>query len=346
MLPSMSLTKPRPACPDLTVLSPQRSGRLTLRIGRIDQPHRSPASIARIDRQWVSPTNHHRMKLLKTASQAHQFVSGLRRDGHSVALVPTMGALHEGHLSLVHAGRQRCNATIATIFVNPTQFAPGEDLAQYPRTLESDLAALEAAGCSGVFVPEVAELYPPGCTASVNPPQIARPLEGAFRPTHFQGVATIVLKLFHILPASHALFGQKDLQQLRVIEAMVRDLNVAIEIVGCPIVREPDGLAMSSRNRYLGECERRRALRLSVALGEAERAIRDGQRESATLEAIMRSELKVNHAGEGVDSIDYAVAVDSQTLAPVDRLAGEVALLIAAHVGGTRLIDNRLVHVP
>src|SRR6056297_732753 len=198
------------------------------------------------------------MKLLKTASDAHRFVSEMRREGQSVGLVPTMGALHEGHLSLVRAGRGRCDATVATIFVNPTQFAAGEDLDKYPRTLDADLAALEAAGCRGVFVPEVAEMYPPGCTTSVDPAEIARPLEGAFRPTHFRGVATIVLKLFHILPASHAFFGQKDLQQLRVIESMVRDLNVAIEIVGCPIVRESDGLAMSSRNRYLDDGQRRR----------------------------------------------------------------------------------------
>jgi pantoate--beta-alanine ligase len=285
------------------------------------------------------------MKLLKTVLDAHRFVSEMRREGKSVALVPTMGALHEGHLSLVRAGQQRCDATVATIFVNPTQFAAGEDLDKYPRTLGDDLAALEAAGCGGVFVPEVAEMYPPGCTTSVNPPEIARPLEGAFRPTHFQGVATIVLKLFHILPASHAFFGQKDLQQLRVIEAMVRDLNLAIEIIGCPIVRESDGLAMSSRNRYLDDVQRRRALRLSVALDEAERAIDDGRRDPDELQRIMRSALKVDSPGEGVDSIDYAVAVDSQTLAPVDRFAGEVALLIAAHVGATRLIDNRLVRI-
>ena len=186
-------------------------------------------------------------------------------------------------------------------------------------------------------------MYPPECTTRVQPPDVALPLEGVHRPEHFQGVATVVLKLFHILPATHAFFGQKDLQQLRVIEAMVRDLNFDIDIVPCPIVREPDGLAMSSRNRYLNETQRQRALQLSIALAKAEQAIRSGQRDPAVVQQLMQQQLHCGDSETGVDSIDYAVAVGSQTLQPIDTLTGEVALLIAARVGATRLIDNRLV---
>ncbi|MCO8120647.1 pantoate--beta-alanine ligase [Stieleria sp. TO1_6] len=282
------------------------------------------------------------MQILKTPEQVYAFVWGLRRQGASVGVVPTMGALHAGHLSLVNASQQYCDHSVATIFVNPTQFAPGEDLDKYPRTLEADLEGLAASGAAAVFLPEPQVIYPPGYSTAVLPPDVARCLEGQYRPEHFQGVATIVLKLFHLIPATHAFFGQKDYQQLRVIESMVRDLNVPIEIIGCPIVRDPDGLAMSSRNRYLNPSERSRALRLSQALDRAESQLATGETDPRIIEQQMRSVLDGGDSHQGVDSIDYATVVDWRSLQPVDKISGAVVALIAAHVGSTRLIDNRL----
>ncbi|WP_182868242.1 pantoate--beta-alanine ligase [Stieleria mannarensis] len=283
------------------------------------------------------------MQILSTTEQAYQFVWQSRRNGQTVGLVPTMGALHEGHLSLAKTSVGQCDQTVATIFVNPTQFAPHEDLDQYPRTLDADLEGLRSVGVSAVFVPQSDVIYPPGFSTTVQPPDVARSLEGAFRPTHFQGVATIVLKLFHILPASHAFFGQKDYQQLCVIRAMVRDLNVPIEIVGCPTVRESDGLAMSSRNRYLDTDQRTRALRLSAALKEAEKAVLDGQRDPEAVERIMHATLLAGGPDDGVDSIDYATVVDAVTLQPIRQIQDQAVALVAAKVGSTRLIDNRLI---
>ena len=282
------------------------------------------------------------MQILKTSKQAHEFTWNMRCQGATIGLVPTMGALHEGHLSLVSASARRCDHTVATIFVNPTQFGPGEDLGKYPRTLESDLRGLRSAGATAVFTPESEEIYPPGFSTLVQPPKVAQALEGEFRPTHFQGVATIVLKLFQLLPASHAFFGQKDYQQVRVIESMVRDLNVAIKIVSCEIIRDPDGLAMSSRNRYLSQTERRRALRLSIALGKAQEALAGGERDPAAIEQIMRSALLAEGSGNGVDLVEYAKVVDSCTLEPIEQIENQAVALIAARVGSTRLIDNCL----
>ncbi|QEF98865.1 Pantoate-beta-alanine ligase [Stieleria maiorica] len=283
------------------------------------------------------------MQILRTTEQAYEFVWQARRSGQAVGLVPTMGALHDGHLSLAKTSVGQCDQTVATIFVNPTQFAPHEDLNQYPRTLDADLEGLRSVGVSAVFVPQGDVIYPPGFSTTVQPPDVAQSLEGAFRPTHFQGVATIVLKLFHILPASHAFFGQKDYQQLCVIRAMVRDLNVPIEIVACPTVREPDGLAMSSRNRYLDANERSRALRLAAALEEAEKAVLDGQRDPAAIERIMHATLLAGGPDDGVDSIDYATVVDAITLEPIRQIQDRSVALVAAKVGSTRLIDNRLI---
>lgn len=281
------------------------------------------------------------MQILKTTQLARAFVSGLRRDSVTVGLVPTMGALHDGHLSLVQASAKRCDHTVATIFVNPTQFGPAEDLAKYPQTLDADLCGLRKAGADMVFVPAVDEIYPPGYSTSVQPPKVASALEGEFRPAHFQGVATVVLKLFHLLPASHAFFGQKDFQQIRVIEAMVRDLNLDIEIVPCEIIRDPDGLAMSSRNRYLNERDRPRALRLSIALAKAEQAFVAGERNAASIEKTMRAALFASGPDSGVDSVDYAKVVDFATLQPINQLDDRAVALIAARVGSTRLLDNR-----
>lgn len=283
------------------------------------------------------------MQILKTVEQARGFVRKLRQNGATVGLVPTMGALHEGHLSLVRMGTSQCDHTIATIFVNPTQFAAGEDLGKYPRTLQADLDGLRSVNAAAVYVPDADQIYPPGFSTAVQPPQVSRTLEGEFRPTHFQGVATVVLKLFNILPATHAFFGQKDYQQLRVIQDMVRDLDVEIEVVACPIIRDPDGMAMSSRNRYLSEAERSRGLRLSQALAAAQDLFQGGERSVKTLENVLHESLLADGPENGVDSIDYATVVDATTLAPIERIDNDAVALIAARVGQTRLIDNRLL---
>jgi pantoate--beta-alanine ligase len=263
----------------------------------------------------------------------------LRRLSRRVGLVPTMGALHEGHLSLVQVARERADVVIATIFVNPTQFGPSEDFSKYPRALEADLQALSAAGCDHVFVPSQEEMYPEGSSTFIEPPAVSQPLEGVCRPGHFRGVATVVLKLFEIIPADLACFGQKDYQQAQVIRRMVADLNVPIEIVVCPIIREPDGLAMSSRNRYLSPAERQQALAFSEALNEAERRFAAGETESETIVAAMRNIL----GKAGITRIDYATLADPETLAEVPRIDERAVALIACFVGTTRLIDNRLL---
>ena len=285
------------------------------------------------------------MRILETTKQALEYVRAERRSGATIGVVPTMGALHEGHLSLVQASVEQCDRTVATIFVNPTQFGPGEDFDKYPRTLDADLQLLSPLRTDAVFVPGVDEIYPPGCTTSVSPPEVAQRLEGEWRPEHFEGVATIVLKLFQTLPADFAFFGQKDFQQVRVIQAMVRDLNVPTEVVPCPIVREADGLAMSSRNRYLSQADRLRARRLSGALELVAQEIEKGQRDCGKIESLMRDHLMPADDKTGVDSIDYACLVDSKTLLPIEDLLGEVAALITARVGGTRLLDNRVFSV-
>lgn len=257
----------------------------------------------------------------------------------SVGLVPTMGALHAGHLSLVDAARAETEFTVATIFVNPTQFGPQEDLARYPRPLDADLRQLSERGVDLVFTPTNAEMYASGHSTFVDVGRVAIPWEGAFRPTHFRGVATIVLKLFHLIPATHAFFGQKDYQQTLVIRQMVADLNVPIEVRVCPTMREADGLAMSSRNSYLSADERRQATALWRALSTARRAVAAGERDVATIEFAMRGVLNE----VGVTEIDYATVVDAQTLEAVPAVSGQTVALIAAHVGTTRLIDNELL---
>jgi len=263
----------------------------------------------------------------------------LRRAGRRIGLVPTMGALHEGHLSLVRAARERADVVVATIFVNPTQFGPSEDLGKYPRTLEADLRALANNGCDWVFVPQPSEMYPQGFSTFVEPPSVASPLEGVCRPGHFRGVATVVLKLLEIVPADVACFGQKDYQQALVIRRMAEDLNLPVEIVTCPIVREPDGLAMSSRNRYLSPGERGQGLALSRALKEADRLVRAGERSARAIEAVMRNIL----ADSGIDRIDYATVADAETLSEIARIDGRAVALIACYVGATRLIDNQIL---
>lgn len=276
------------------------------------------------------------MKILKDKSEARAWVINHRRSGKTVGLVPTMGALHEGHYSLVRRSHEVCDLTVATIFVNPTQFAANEDLSRYPRTLQQDLDGLEASGAAAVFVPEESSMYRTGHSTFVLPPAVAESLEGAVRPEHFRGVTTIVLKLFQILPASDAFFGQKDYQQAAVIRAMVLDLDVDIRIEVCPIVRDSDGLALSSRNRYLSPEQRVCALGLSRSLAEAERLIISGIRDIPTIESAMQDVLTASD----VDAIDYAVIVDGTTLRPRPQVADGCVALVAARVGSTRLIDN------
>ena len=287
------------------------------------------------------------MHRLESFTEARQFVYRHRCDGRTVGLVPTMGALHDGHLSLAKESSTHCDATLATIFVNPTQFVEGEDLDKYPRTIEEDCAALESIGVDAVFIPSKELMYPDGYSCFVNPPDVARRWVGEFRPTHFRGVATIVLKLFHGIPATHAFFGRKDFQQLRVIQEMVRDLNVEIAVVGCETVREQGGLALSSRNRYLSVNERQRALLISQSLQHVADAVAGGQSDVERLQDEMRGVLLGNRSSvdeiSGVDQLDYAVIVDAQSLEPLAAVDRPAVAMIAVYVGPTRLIDNRLV---
>jgi len=285
------------------------------------------------------------MEILETVKSGRKTVREWHRQGHSVALIPTMGALHEGHLSLVRLGLERCDRTIATIFVNPTQFGAGEDLSRYPRDLPGDLQRLQEVGADAVFVPSEAEIYPSGFSTFVGEPEVSHLLEGQHREGHFRGVTTVVLKLFQILPANVAVFGQKDFQQAKVIQAMVDDLNVDVQIVLGGIVREPDGLAMSSRNRYLDDHQRRSALRLSQALEQASQCIASGETSVAQIESRMMEAL-LSSTGDGapVDQVDYATLRNADTLLPIERYCeNSTVALIAARVGATRLIDNRLL---
>ena len=274
--------------------------------------------------------------IVRTIAQLRKQVAAARQAGHRVGLVPTMGALHAGHLSLVDAAAAECDFIIATIFVNPTQFGPNEDFTKYPRTLEADLAKLSQHRVDIVFVPETAEMYPTGSATRVEVKGAAREWEGACLPGHFGGVATIVLKLFQIAQADVAYFGRKDLQQTRVIMQMVRDLNVPIEIRVCPTLREPDGLAMSSRNVYLSPEERRAALVLSRSLNLAQDLVGKGERSAARVLAAMQKLL----ATEPSVRVEYVAVVDPVTLATVEQIKGGAYAIIAARVGATRLIDN------
>ncbi len=279
--------------------------------------------------------------MINTIDELRSFIEETRAAGKTIGLVPTMGALHEGHLSLARRSVEQTDITVATIFVNPTQFASGEDLSVYPRPLERDLKLLASVGVDVAFVPSDEDMYPPGCSTTVSPPELGSSLEGEFRPTHFRGVLTIVLKLFNLVQADVALFGRKDYQQSLVIRKMVDDLNVPTRIEVCPIVRDPDGLAMSSRSVYLGTEEREIALSLKKTLDLAKEQIEQGQRDGFELITEMRQSL----IDSGVTSIDYAVVADPQTLETLDPIQLPCVLLIAAHVGNTRLIDNCIVEV-
>jgi len=253
--------------------------------------------------------------------------------------VPTMGALHQGHLSLVRAAKSQCDATVVSIFVNPTQFAPNEDLAKYPRTFEADRGSLEREGVDLVFAPSLTEMYPAGASTWVEVDDLSTRGEGASRPGHLRGVATVVSKLFHIVGPSHAFFGQKDAAQLAVLRKMVTDLNFDLKIVGCPTVREADGLAMSSRNKFLAASERRQALVIDRALRIATKLAASGETSAAVLSSAMRKVL----ATEPQVKIDYASVANPDTLEEIQDVARGGLLAIAAVVGTTRLIDNVLI---
>jgi pantoate--beta-alanine ligase len=262
-----------------------------------------------------------------------------RRAGKRLGFIPTMGALHEGHLSLVRAARSSCDALAASIFVNPTQFAPNEDLEKYPRSFERDRELLGREGVELLFAPSVEEMYPAGAVTWVTVEGLSDKLDGRSRPGHFRGVATVVAKLFHIVEPDATFFGQKDAAQVAVIRRMVRDLNLPLEIVVCPIVRESDGLAMSSRNAYLDADQRKRALALHRSLTRVQRMADGGQRKTSELAAAGRAEF----AGESLVRLDYLEIVDPDTLDPVDSISGGALVAVAAFVGSTRLIDNILL---
>ena len=266
-------------------------------------------------------------------------IDAARVEGRSIGLVPTMGALHAGHLSLIEASRRECEFTVVTIFVNPAQFGPHEDFQKYPRTLEADLAAIGKVGADLVFAPDVGEMYGPQHATSIDMHGVAEPLEGAARPDHFRGVATIVLKLFNLATPDRAYFGQKDFQQSLVIRRLVADLDLPVEVRVCPIVREADGLAMSSRNAYLSAAEREQSLTLSRSLRRAAELAAAGERDAATILAAMR---ELYRAAPGV-RLEYLALANPDTLESVSRLTGPTLAAVAAFVGKTRLIDNQIL---
>ncbi|MCP3103769.1 pantoate--beta-alanine ligase [Myxococcus sp. K15C18031901] len=275
--------------------------------------------------------------VLRSVEEVKAWATGLRREGRRLALVPTMGYLHEGHLSLIREGRRRVDAVAASIFVNPTQFGPREDLSRYPRDFEGDLAKCASAGAEAVFAPTPEVMYPSGYQTYVEVTEVSQGLCGARRPGHFRGVATIVTQLLSLFRPDVALFGEKDYQQLQVIRALNRDLHLGAEIVGMPTIREADGLAMSSRNAYLSAEERQRALSLSRGLRAAVMLLQGGTRDAQALVGAVRHELSQAGLRE-----DYVELVDAERLTPLASVApGQAArLLVAAFSGATRLIDN------
>jgi pantoate--beta-alanine ligase len=280
-----------------------------------------------------------RPRMISSVPELRAAIAALRRAGKRIGFVPTMGALHEGHLSLVRASKAECAATAVSIYVNPSQFGPNEDFTKYPRTLEADLDLLAACGADLVFTPQDADMYPPEFASWVEVGAVAEPLEGQFRPGHFRGVATVVLKLFNLVQPDAAYFGQKDYQQTAVIRRMVADLNVPVEIRVCPIVREPDGLAMSSRNRYLSPSARQRALVLWRSLERAGEMVAEGERGAEIILGEMR---RLILSAEDA-RIDYIAIVDPDTLQSVETVRKTALALLAVKIENTRLIDNRML---
>lgn len=281
------------------------------------------------------------MRVLSGIEEIRAVVQELRPRG-AVGLVPTMGALHEGHRSLLRAARGTCASVVASIFVNPTQFSPQEDFSRYPRPIDDDLRMMEAEGVDLVFTPATEAMFPPGAATFVEVGELGKRLDGATRPGHFRGVATVVAKLLNVMQPDRAFFGQKDAAQLAVLRQMVRDLNFPVELVACPIIRELDGLAMSSRNGYLSPDEWRQALVLSRALQAGLALAESGERRAALIRKAMADVLQQEPAVR----VDYVVMVDPDTLLPLEDARPGALLAVAAYVGKARLIDNMLVPSP
>jgi pantoate--beta-alanine ligase len=276
------------------------------------------------------------VETIRTIAWMKQAARQARAESRIIGFVPTMGALHTGHTALVQRAKQDCSPVIASIFVNPKQFGPKEDFTKYPRTIEADSEKFAAAGVDALFLPEASQIYPAGFGTYVTVEGLSDRLEGRSRPGHFRGVATVVLKLLEIVQPNFAYFGRKDAQQVRIISQMVRDLNLDIEIVVCPIIREPDGLALSSRNAYLSPEERRAATILHRALTAAKAELAAGTRDSLRLQTVLRKILEA----EPLAAVDYAEIVDAETFEPVTRIARPCYVLLAVFIGKTRLIDN------
>ncbi|MCL6473595.1 MAG: pantoate--beta-alanine ligase [Firmicutes bacterium] len=282
------------------------------------------------------------MQVAKTVREVRAWTKLARAEEKTIGFVPTMGYFHEGHLSLMRRAKAECDLCVVSLFVNPTQFGPSEDFQRYPRDFARDAAMAESVGVDLLFAPEVEEMYPEGYQTYVEVTQVTRRLEGAARPGHFRGVATVCTKLFHIVQADRAYFGKKDYQQLKVIQRMVKDLNIPIEIVPCETVREPDGLAMSSRNVYLKPDEREAATVLYRALCAGRDAILAGERDAKKVQTLVEHVI----ATEPLVTTEYVDVADAETLEPLTDLRGEVVISLAARVGVARLIDNITVTVP
>lgn len=280
------------------------------------------------------------IRIVSSVSELRELVRDWKRAGLTVGLVPTMGALHQGHLALTRLAAEQADRVVTSIFVNPTQFGPNEDFERYPRRPQEDAAMLAANGCDLVFLPDVDTIYPPGHSVYVELDETADApsigMEGEFRPGHFRGVATVVAQLFNLVEPDLAVFGEKDAQQLAVVRQLVRDLHFDIEIIGHPTVREPDGLAMSSRNSYLSAEQRVAATRIQRTLEHARARIEQGERDAATI----RREIRESLGREPLFDVNYAQVVDAATFRPVERITGDVVLPVAVDVGGTRLLDN------
>lgn len=279
------------------------------------------------------------MQISGSIKETRNQVKSWKEEGLKVGLVPTMGYLHEGHKSLIDRARAENDRVVVSIFVNPMQFGPGEDLEAYPRDLERDSKICEEGGVDLIFHPEVEEMYGPDFHGFVDMTVLPEKLCGASRPVHFKGVQTVVAKLFHIIPAHRAYFGQKDAQQLAIIRRMVIDLDFDIEIIGCPIIRETDGLAKSSRNTYLSEEERKQAVILNASLEEAMKAIEEGEQDAAAIKAKITEKLNTCPLAR----IDYVEVVSFDNIQPIDKIEGAVLIAIAVYIGTTRLIDNRII---
>ena len=279
------------------------------------------------------------MQIVRTVQELREWTRADRYETNTIGIVPTMGALHAGHASLIRAAREECGCVVVSIFVNPTQFGPNEDFARYPRSFEADCELAKAAGASLIFAPSVEELYPDGAATFVEVEGLSNRLDGKSRPGHFRGVATVVAKLLIATEADLAFFGQKDAAQVAVLRRMMTDLRLPAKIVVCPIVREPDGLALSSRNAYLSEEERRRALVLSRAVRRVEALAASGERRASALIAAAHEVF----AAEPAVRVDYVELVNWETLLPVETAAPGTLFAVAAFVGTTRLIDNTIV---